>query len=59
MHTIDDGFGEIDDGFGEEDSTAALDALEAQMALDDALLEARLDAARVWECPAYFGGCPT
>jgi hypothetical protein len=27
--------------------------------LEDAELEARLDAARVWEAENYFGGCPT
>ena len=35
-----------------------LDAIEADRALEDALLDARLDAARIWEVTDYFGGCP-
>jgi hypothetical protein len=37
----------------------SFDARTAQYAVEDARLEARLDAARAWEVANYFGGCPT
>ena len=55
MSTIDDNFHEVTD----HDAPSTWEAREAQLALEDAQLEARLDAARAWEVLDPFGGCPT